>query len=645
MTLFKKEKNILNIIKYGAISLIVILSFTLTQIFINQKEKDLSLNITQLEREYITHNKAVVKNLVNRIHGFIEVEKKKELSDLRNKIKEEVYNAHSIATAIYNKNKNKSNYSKQKTLEEIKNSLGAIRFNNDRGYIFIDTEDGRKILHPIKNIEGKNLLEHKDANGYQFVKKIVQTIKNKTETFDEYYWYKGTDEGKSFKKIGFYKYFEPFNLAIGSGDYVKDFERSLKKEILFKINSLKFEKPRHLFIYDLKGLCLVNPKKELIGVNRYNSQRKDGTYGLRETLEYVKLNKEGFIRYNSSVILNTTLQSHDKISFLKLFEDWGWMIGSGFHLEELEQSIQLKIDNLEKSNDETISKIVLTSIIITVFIILFSFYISSKISQIFNDYKKDLESEITDKLQKEKLLIQQSKMASMGEMIGSIAHQWKQPLSVISMSNGLLRMSFEEKGIITEKAQLKSVESIDHSIKHLTQTIDDFRNFFNPNKERTLFKIQTAFEETFKLISSQLQNSDIKVIENIEDIELFGSQNELEQTLINLLKNAKEELAKTIKDKKKYIFVEAYKQDNQIVIKIKDNANGIPNEIINTIFDAYFTTKENTGGSGIGLYMSKQIIEQSMHGQISVSNKEYTYDNEEYKGAEFLIMIPIDLRI
>jgi signal transduction histidine kinase len=233
-------------------------------------------------------------------------------------------------------------------------------------------------------------------------------------------------------------------------------------------------------------------------------------------------------------------------------------------------------------------------------------------------------------------------MSMMGEMIGSIAHQWKQPISIISMSNNLLKLNREVKDFSTPKEIDNAMDNIDNSIHHLSQTIDDFRNFFNPTKEKCVYKISEALEDTLKLIDSQFKNNNIKIIKDINEVELFGSKNELLQTLINLLKNAKDALLINTDLEKKYIFVSTYKEDNHLVIKIKDNANGIPIDIINNVFNPYFTTKEKTGGTGIGLYMCKQIIEGNMKGKIEVSNIEYIYEDKIYFGAEFVIKISLD---
>ncbi|WP_428026423.1 sensor histidine kinase [Arcobacter sp.] len=639
--MFKDEKGLLNFIKYGAISSLIIFTMIIIQILIYQKDKELNYEIKKLEENYISHNKVMVQNLVTKIYKLIDLEREFEKKDFDNLIKEEVYQAYGIAKIIYNKNIKKANYSKEKTLDEIIAALRGIRFNNDKGYLFIYEMSGKNILNAgFPNMEGKNLWNFRDSKGTLILQDMNKILSSKDETFYNWYWKKSADDEKEQKKIGFFKKFEPYNLFIGSGYYEKDFNNQTKKRILKKLNSLDLKDPEHFFINDLDGLCLVNPKKELIDKNRIDVKNSYG-YTLKEVIKFTKENKEGFIKYNGMVKINDSLKSNEKISFVKLYEDWNWIIGSGFYLENLTYEIKERKSTLLMSNKKSVEDIIIIGLIIIVIIIFLSFYVSRTIDNIFNTYKLKIKDEMNNVIEKEKLLIQQSKMATMGEMIGSIAHQWKQPLSVISMASALLRINREMKDFSSEKELDEAIDDIDESVHNLTQTIDDFRNFFNPNKQKCLFKISEAFEDTLKLINSQLKNNNIEIIKEIEDIEFFGSKNELLQTLINILKNAKEELVKKASSEKRYIFINVYKKDNTLFIKIKDNANGIPFEIIDNIFDAYYTTKEEVGGTGIGLYMSKRIIEESMNGKIEVSNVEYEYEKKAYKGAEFIIKIAL----
>lgn len=643
MNLLNKESYIIKLIQFGAIVSIIIISIFITQIFIQEKQNTLDSDIKKMEENFLSSNKTVVENLVNKIYNLIELEKKFEKEDFNIEITEEVHQAYLIATAIYNENIKEANYSEEKTIESIKKALREIRFNND-GYLFIYTMEGKNILNgEFPNLEGKNLWEYTDSKGTFIAKEMSEILKSKDETFYEWYWKESSNDETEYKKIGFFKKIPTLNMYIGTGYYEKNFKEQTQKRILKKLNNFKLKAPEYIFIYDLNGISLVNPKKELLGTNRYNIQSEDGQFNLRNMIQFSIENKEGFIRYNSTIKLNDSLTSNDKISFIKLYEDWNWIIGSGFYLEELNNNIKEKKEALILSNNKTINNIILIAIVVTFFMIIISFYLSKTINNIFFNYKKRIDLEVNNLLEKEKILIQQSKMATMGEMIASIAHQWKQPLSIISMSNGLLKINSEIKDFSTPQEITNAIKNIDHSVHNLSQTIDDFKNFFNPNKEKVVFSILDAFKDTFKLINSQFKNNDIEIVQNIKEIELLGYKNELLQVLINLLKNSKEELIKKPNSMKKYIFISVDKNENKIIIKIKDNADGIPSDIINKVFNAYFTTKEKCGGTGIGLYICKQIIETSMQGEISVSNVKYEYEGQNYVGAEFEIIFPIRL--
>jgi signal transduction histidine kinase len=636
------EKYILNIIKYSPIFLVLIISIITTQLFIYERNHSFNNDLKQIEETFYKENEDKVKEEVLKVYAFIKEKKEKSEENLKNEIRNRVYEAHQMATNIYEKestiDENGIKHSKEHIFETIKSALGGIIYNNGRGYFFIDDENGTKLLQPLnEKIEGVNLSNYKDANGYQFIKKIISTIENKNEAFDSYYWYKAKDSSSPDQKISFYKYFEPFNVVIGTGEYVKDFEDELKSELLEKIRNTRFGKDGYIFMYDLDGNTLSHYKKELIGKNRINEKNEEGRYLIKEIIAFAKEKDDRFISYNSTVNPNKLVKNRDKISYVKIFPEWNWLIGSGFYVKNLNDDIEKRKALLKESNEKAINYIIYLSLLITTIFVFISFYVSKIVKDKFKNYKIEIEKEIKNTLEKEKLLIQQSKMATMGEMIGNIAHQWKQPLSVISLSNGIIKLNREFKSFSEEEIE-DAIKGIDDSVKNLSSTIDDFRNFFNPNKKEESFDIKDAFDKTFKLIDSQFKYNDIKIIKNIQSVIIDTYENELLQTLINILKNAKDELIKKDVNEKKFIFIDAIKEDKKLIIRIKDNANGIPEDIIDNIFGAYFTTKEETGGTGIGLYMSKNIIEH-MGGTLSVSNVEYIHDGIKYKGAQFQIVL------
>ncbi|UTJ06462.1 PAS domain S-box protein [Arcobacter roscoffensis] len=241
--------------------------------------------------------------------------------------------------------------------------------------------------------------------------------------------------------------------------------------------------------------------------------------------------------------------------------------------------------------------------------------------------------------EQEQLLHQQSKMAAMGEMIENIAHQWRQPLSVISTIATGIKFK-KELGIYDEKEEFLELEKINESSQYLSETIEDFRDFLRTDKPKSLFNIINTFDKSLKLISSKFKNREINIHKDIENVSLYGIENELVQVFLNVFNNAKDALENK-KIENKILLIEV-KEDNSIAnIKITDNGGGIKEEIIDRIFEPYFTTKHQSQGTGIGLYMSQEIIVKHMNGKIKCYNTQIEYEGKNYFGACFEISIPM----
>lgn len=241
----------------------------------------------------------------------------------------------------------------------------------------------------------------------------------------------------------------------------------------------------------------------------------------------------------------------------------------------------------------------------------------------------------------EEMLHHQSKMAAMGEMLENIAHQWRQPLSVITTSASSVRIH-KELGTLTDDFLDEVLDAIVKSGTHLSQTIDDFRDFFKPNRKKVDFDITQCYQKAIFLVSSKLKNREIEIVENIENVSIYGFDNELIQVIMNLINNATDAIDDNKNLANKYIFINIYKDEsNNAIFKILDNAGGIREDIKDKIFEPYFTTKHKSLGTGIGLYMSEEILVKHMNGEIKVKNKEFEYEGSSYRGAEFTLVIPI----
>ncbi|WP_143145135.1 PAS domain S-box protein [Arcobacter sp. LA11] len=242
--------------------------------------------------------------------------------------------------------------------------------------------------------------------------------------------------------------------------------------------------------------------------------------------------------------------------------------------------------------------------------------------------------------EKENLLVQQSKMAAMGEMIENIAHQWKQPLSIISAASTSIMLKKDLKLPFEKDEEIKQLTVVNDTVQYLSHTIDDFREFFRPDKAKRVFNLKNCYKKALNLVESKLKSLSIEFIDNLDDITISSLENELIQVLINLLNNAKDVLEDK-KSQRRLIFTDIYVENKNAILTIKDNGGGIPENIIENIFEPYFTTKE-LNGTGIGLNMSKEIITGHLNGKISVKNSTYIYEDVQYTGAIFKISIPLE---
>jgi len=273
----------------------------------------------------------------------------------------------------------------------------------------------------------------------------------------------------------------------------------------------------------------------------------------------------------------------------------------------------------------------------TIFIIGYYLY-TKRLKELNIILQQTIDEEIVKNDEKNKILFQQNKMAAMGEMIGNIAHQWRQPLSMITIAASSIKLK-KELGLLDDKDCDESLNHIVDTSNYLSNTIDDFQYYFCPNKKKNPFYTKDLIDKLLKLHTMDFTDKNIHVIKNIDNIEIISFENELLQVLINILNNAKDELFK--KEIERYIFIDGYKEKENYIIKIKDNAGGIGEEIIDRIFEPYFTTKHKSKGTGIGLYMCQEIMSKHIGGTIRVFNEKYEYKNQEFSGAKFEIIIPL----
>ncbi len=628
--IYKNERQLLNIIKYTPLVFILSISIIITLLLYFETKNELKKETILIKNEFIKKNKETVKEEVENLYSFMIRTQQKTEEKLKNSIREKVYEANNIALRIYNENKDTK--SKEEIIKMIKDALVDFRFNDGRGYIFIYTFDYECILLPInRKNEGGSVRDFQDSNGMYLGREIVNSLKDKDEAFLNWYYPKPDDLKSSYKKIGFNIHFKPYDWFIGTGEYVVDFEEMVKKDIAEYLSNYRTNKNSYFIVLDYKNRTIFQKIDDSTkdSFRNLTSQKEEDLFN--QMINLVKNNEE-YITYEYK--LNGNDSPLTKTSYIKDLPNWQWIVGRGFYHDYLNELIENKTKELHDKFKIKIFNIILIASILTVFLLMISVYISKMLEIKFLNYRNDINKYIEKNNQQQHILAQQTKMAAMGEMLGNIAHQWRQPLSVITTVATGMKLQKEFNSLDDETFE-KSIENITNSALYLSATIEDFRNFFRTDKNKTIFSTEKVFEKVFKLTQSQFKNHDIIFVKDIKDFEILGFENEFLQALINILNNARDALENI--DSPKVIFISAFKKDDVATIEITDNAGGIPEDIIDKICEPYFTTKHQSKGTGIGLYMTEEIIVKHMLGNLTIENVDVSYEEKVYKGAKIKI--------
>ncbi len=253
-----------------------------------------------------------------------------------------------------------------------------------------------------------------------------------------------------------------------------------------------------------------------------------------------------------------------------------------------------------------------------------------KIEHINKTLAQRVKEEVHKNREKDKQMVAQSRLAQMGEMLSMIAHQWRQPLAAISATSFLIELKAKQNRLDNAIAEEKAKE-ISNYAQHLSHTIDDFRDFFKPNKVLKTTSYDEVIGAVLGIIEVSISSKNIQLYQELNCHNTFNTYpNELHQVVLNLVKNAEDILLEQ-KVENPYIKIVTYEKDKRYILEVSDNGGGVPKDIIENIFDPYFSTKSEKNGTGLGLYMSKTIIEEHCGGKLSVRNS--------LEGAVFKILL------
>lgn len=443
---------------------------------------------------------------------------------------------------------------------------------------------------------------------------------------------------------------------------IATYSQKLEEQVDIKTKKLIQEEKnlRNLFIFGFIVQLLIT-----LYLIRTNSRRKRAEIELEKSLKEVKLSEEKMKNIIDSFPIPISRAGKDFInidffnqSFYNLF---GWKFEDINTIEKWEkcaypneayrkQIFQEWFDLVEETNNQqllTSTRPILANIQCkngdTKQCQLWYHNNDNDIYGIFYDVTNQQRLE-KENLEQQKMLLTQSKIAAVGEMLGNIAHQWRQPLSIISTQVSGMKVSLEFNQTLNKEMVMECSHSVLQQVKHLSSTIDDFKNFFTSDSESIdEFDIKESINKLHALVKDSLSSNYIDVHFDLESIFIFHNENKLIQALLNLSNNAKDAMVlNNVPTDERYLFFSVKQKQNTIVLSIKDSGGGIPEEVIDKIFEPYFTTKHQSIGTGIGLYMTYQIVTASLLGSIHAHNVEYEFEGKKLKGAEFILEFPIN---
>ena len=490
---------------------------------------------------------------------------------------------------------------------------------------------------------------------YFYVKNTYEDFEIQMNKFqDEYYLSKKKTLKKEIDTI----------IDILNYNFVKSNSSEIeqKNDAIRLLNNIRFEanKSNYFFVYEIKNMqggdnfakLLVNPNRQDIVGSSISTNYKDvnGKKFREKFLKDIRENNESYTQYAYSKPGTNIVKQ--KLSYFKYYEHWNWVLAVGIYTDDMEKEILLKREDLENRIKKQVGQNVVLFIMFLSLAILISIVVSQKIDKVLKDYEnkvktktdelenlnKTLENKVKYEVEKnreqEQLLVQKSRFIALGEMISNISHQWRQPLS--ELSSILMNIKFKHSiDALDKETMAKKSKEADEVLEFMSHTIEDFRNFFMPKKEKEVFYLYKVIDSVMNIISSALSSFDIDVkIDVNNEIKLKTYLNEYQQVILNIINNAKDALIDN-KIVNPRITITAYEEEGYVVLFIEDNAGGVTVEPKGKIFEPYFTTKLDTNGTGIGLYMSKVIVDKNMKGKLRVRNTK--------NGAKFGIHIPNDI--
>jgi len=632
---FLREKNIPRLIIIVPVLSILALTVLISYFYISYRHQHFKIEGERLKQEYINSEKERLQSRLESLYLML----KTKYETMEKPMSKELVSRVNVAydTAEYLHKRYSRGYNELAVQELILGALSRMEWSNKKEFIWVTDKKGNNLLAKQKEFN-KNILDYQDADERYIIQEEIAAVNEHKEAFLK----TRLDPKKPLVQLMYFKDFGHYDWFFGTGmHYVDEYER-IKQGLISTLSAIQSDPDEYFYIVNSQGDIIYHPEMQL-GSNILELKDKNGFAYIKEQILRAKNEGPGYVTYLSKS--RHYNQYSPKTALSVYFQPFDWTITTGFYAINIQNAIDKQQAVLKNDIEEEIKTIVLFSFILAIFVIILTLGFSRRISDIFINYKRRVQErenalhELNDSLkervnvevaaqrEKEKMLIQQSKMAAMGDMISMIAHQWRQPLNQMSYVMMNIDGAYDDRTLSRDYLDNKLKEG-ENLLEYMSHTIDDFRDFFKPDKEKEEIDICLLVDSAIGLIEKGLEKSHIKLIKEYKcDKKLVLFKNEMIQVLLNLLKNAQEALEDIDEPR---IQVSIYEDDGNVKITVEDNGSGIKPENLEKIFEPYFSTKAHQG-TGLGLYMSKVIITEHMNGSLYVENTN--------EGTKFVISL------
>ncbi|MGE4267759.1 MAG: cache domain-containing protein [Deferribacterales bacterium] len=610
--------------------------------FVIEEHSNFEKTIRTNKQNLMDSKKQTLKGIVDSVAQQVQLVIKESENNLEARIDERLNLAYSAASATY-----KAAQNKQEAEKDIKAALSGMTWSQNHIYIF-DMQGNVISMPHQKHLEGKNILESPNAGPRQAMIDALKSLKNTDTAQFDVEWTKpdGTHSQPKHIKL---RVFRPLNWVIGYGEYFDEFIGEVQNKLITQLESIHLPEDGYIFMSDYSGMSLTQPARNKFMLNVQDSNDK---YIVQDM---IKLAKKGGGFYEYVMPPFPGMKPEKKLSYVTGIKGWDWYIGTGIYLTDFENDYNLRMENEKRDSikELTVVLLLLTAVLALAGVI--TFVMSNRMQKLIDRHNLEikrkneelrslnitLESKVAEKTveltllnaslekrvkneieknrEQEHIMFQQGRLAAMGEMLSNIAHQWRQPLNNIGLYIQDIQDA-QDAGELTDEYLDKSVHTCLDIIQHMSATIDNFRDFFKPDKDKVLFDINDCIKQSLTLLRAGIENSHIEIRTDLEPCgKTKGVPGEYSQVLVNIITNAKDALIEN-KVRNPCITIRSHSENQIAVVSIENNGSGISDSVAEKIFEPYFTTKDEGRGTGIGLYFSKIIIEKNMGGKITFEN-------------------------